>query len=247
MRRIIPLLAAAAAVILLACGCSDDLDCPELVGTLPYVSAFVVQWSAGEEGSTHAEVVCTADPLLSVFMPFINGRELPVVGSAHGLDRLAELDDDLVLWQPGVPCSLAIATNYGFATASVVVPGAAVVSAPDEISVGDELELLWESVADADYYVVSAVLVMDQGAPGRGAPGSRDTLVLSAITRETSATFPVESLPSAGVVSGFVESVAGPFPESGATGNVVGDGWGFFTLRYRNSGSNFEVVVSDVP
>ena len=242
MRRITLLVAVAATLVLLSSGCSDDLVCPEPVGTLPYVSAFVVQKSDGEEGSTHAEVVCTADPLVSEFLPFINGRQLLIVGSAHGLDRLAELDDDLVLWQPGVPCSLAITTNYGYATAVVVMPDAAAVSAPDEISVGDELELIWESVADADYYVVSAVLITDEGAPG-----SRDTLALSAITRETSAAFPAESLPSAGVVWGFVESVAGLFPESGAAGNVSGDGWGFFTLRYQDSGSVFEVVVSDVP
>jgi hypothetical protein len=185
--------------------------------------------------------------LLSEFIPFINGRELPVVGPTHGLDRLAELDDDLVLWQPGGRCSLAITTNYGFATATVVVPDAAAVSAPAEIFVGDELELLWESVAKADYYVVSAVLVTDEGARMRGALGSRDTLVLSAITRETSAAFSAESLSFAGAVSGFVESVAGPFPESGASGNVSGDGWGFFTVRYRDSGSAFEVILSEVP
>jgi hypothetical protein len=81
----------------------------------------------------------------------------------------------------------------------------------------------------------------------RGALGSRDTLVLSAITRETSAAFSAESLSFAGAVSGFVESVAGPFPESGASGNVSGDGWGFFTVRYRDSGSAFEVILSEVP
>ncbi len=247
MRRTTPLIAAATALVFLSAGCSDDLVCPELAGTVPYVSAFVAQRSAGEEGSTHAEVVCTADPLPSQLITFINRRELHVVVPAQGLDVFATVDDDVVLWQPGISCFLEVTTNYGYATSTVVMPAAAAVTAPAEIPLGDGLELLWESVTDADYYVVSAVLVSEPGAPVRGAPGSRDTLVLSTITRETSATFPPESLTSTGVVSGFVEAVAGPFPESGAAGNISGDGWGFFSLRYRDCGSGFEVVVSDVP
>jgi len=232
---------------LLTCSCSDDLVCPELPGTLPYISALVLQRSAGEEGTTHAEVICTADPLPSQLITFINGRELHAVVPSHGLDVVATVDDDLVLWQPGVLCSLEVTTDYGYATATAVMPSAAAVTAPAEISLGDELELLWESVADADYYVVSAVLVTDSRAPVRGTPGSRDTLALSMVTRETSVMFPSASLSSTGVVSGFVETVAGPFPESGAVGNVSGDGWGFFTLQYRDSESAFNVVVSDAP
>lgn len=247
MRRITPLVAAAIAMALLTCGCSDDLVCPELPGTLPYISALVVQGSSGEAGTTHAEVVCTADPLLSTLITFINGRELHVVVPSHGFDIVATVDDDLVLWQPGVRCSLAVTTNYGFATAAVVVPSAAVVSAPAEIFLGDELELLWESVDDADYYVVSAVLISDDGAPVRGAAGGRDTLALSLATRDTFAAFPAKDFTSAGVVSGLVEAVAGPFPESGAAGNISGDGWGFFTLHYQDAGSTFEVVVSEAP
>ena len=67
------------------------------------------------------------------------------------------------------------------------------------------------------------------------------------ITRDTFAVFLPESIVSAGVVSGLVMTVAGPFPESGAAGNISGDGWGFFSLRYQDSGSGFEVIVSDVP
>ncbi len=247
MRRITPLVAVATTMILLACGCSDDLVCPELQDTLPYVSALVVQRSDGEEGTTHAEVTCTADPLPSLLIAFINGRELHVVVPPHGLDVLATVDDDLVLWQPGTRCSLAVTTNYGYATAAEVMPDAAAVTAPAEISLGDGLELLWESVTDADYYVVSAVLVSEAGAPVRGAPRSRDTLALSVTTRDTFAVFLPESIVSAGVMSGLVMTVAGPFPESGAAGNISGDGWGFFSLRYRDSGSVFEVIVSDVP
>lgn len=243
-RRITPLVAVATSMILLACGCSDDLVCPELADTVPYVSALVVQRTGGGDESTHAEVVCTADPLPTQLITFINGRMLPTVVPPQGLGVLATLDEDMVLWHPGVLCSLEVTTDYGYATATAVMPSAAAVTAPAEISLGDELELLWESVTDADYYVVSAVLVTDEGAPARGAPGSRDTLVLSMITRETSATFPSVSISSTGIVSGFVETVAGPFPESGAVGNVSGDGWGFFTLRYRDSGSAFDVVVA---
>ncbi|MCK4408909.1 MAG: hypothetical protein KAW67_02420, partial [Candidatus Eisenbacteria sp.] len=235
-RRITPLVAAATAVVLLTCGCSDDLVCPEPAGTLPYISALVVERPDGGDESTHAEVVCTADPLPSQLITFINGRMLPTVVLPHGIGLLASLDDDTVLWQPGTLCSLEVTTDYGYATATVVMPDAAAVTAPGEISLGDELRLFWESVTDADYYEVSAVLVTDEGAPMRGAPDSRDTLVLSATTRETFAVFLPGSLSSTGVVSGFVETVAGPFPESGAAGNISGDGWGFFTLRYRDSG-----------
>jgi hypothetical protein len=247
MRRITPLVAVATATTLMACGCSDDLVCPELPDAIPYISALVVQRSGDEEGTTHAEVLCTADPLPSVLITFINGRELHVVVPPQGLDVLATMDDNLVLWQPGTRCSLEVTTDYGYATAAVDMPHAAAVTAPTEISLGDELELLWEGVTDADYYVVSAVLVTDEDALLHGAPGGRDTLVLSMITRKTFAVFLPESLTSTGVVSGFVETVAGPFPESGAAGNVSGDGWGFFTLRYRDSGSAFEVIVSDAP
>jgi hypothetical protein len=248
-RRITPLVAVATALVLLSAGCSDDIICPEAgpAETAPYISAEVVQNSDGPDESTHAEVACTADPLPSSLIAFINGRELPPVVPPDGLGLLAVLDDDVVLWQPGTRCSLEVTTNYGHATAAVVMPAAAVVSAPNEISLGDTLKLVWRSVADADYYEVSAVLIPAAGASMRGAPGSRDTLALSAATRETFAVFLPGSIVSTGVVSGFVATVAGPFPEGGAAGNISGDGWGFFSLRYMDSGSAFDVTVSDVP
>jgi hypothetical protein len=247
MRRITPLVAAAIATALLVCGCSDDLVCPELVGTQPYVSALVVQRLDGEGGSTHAEVICTADPLPSELITFINGRELHVVLPAQGLGVLATVDDDVVVWPPGTDCSLDVTTNYGYATAAEVMPDAAAVTAPAEVYLGDTLKLSWRTVADADYYEVSAALISHADAPGFSARGNRDTLALSATTRDTFAMFLPESIVSAGVVSGLVMTVAGPFPESGAAGNISGDGWGFFTLRYQDSGSVFEVIVSDVP
>ncbi len=73
---------------------------------------------------------------------------------------------------------------------------------------------------------------------------ARDTLALSAITRDTFVVFLPESVVVEGVVSGIVETVAGPFPESGTQGNVSGDGWGFFTLRYADAGSAFETAVT---
>lgn len=242
MRRITPLVAVAA-LVLLSAGCSDDIICPELQET-PYISALVVQRSDGEGESTHVEVVCTADPVPAGFAAVVNGEVLPVVVRPDGLGYLATLEADEVLWPPGNSCLLQVSADHGQAGATVFVPDAPAVTAPAEIFLGGELELLWESVTDADYYIVSAVLVTDEGARVHGAPAGWDTLV---ITRETSALFSSETFSSPGVVSGFVETVAGPFPESGAAGNISGDGWGFFTLRYRDSGSVFEVIVSDVP
>ncbi len=248
-RRISPLVAVATALVLLSAGCSDDIICPEVgpADTVPYISAQVVQNSDGPDESTHAEVVCTADPLPSLLIAFINGRTLPPVVPPDDLGLLAVLDDDTVLWQPGTSCFLQVTTSYGYATATVVMPDAAAVTAPAEVSLSDTLKLVWRSVADADYYEVSAALVPDAGALMRGASSSRDTLALSATTRETFAVFLPGSIVSTGVVSGFVVTVAGPFPEGGAAGNVSGDGWGFFSLRYMDPGSAFDVVVSDVP
>ncbi len=245
-RRISPLIAVAAVAVLLLTGCSDDLVCPELQQT-PYISAIVVQESAGGDESTHAELVCTADPVPTGFAAFLNGIPLPAVVRPDGLGYLATLDDDEVLWSPGTQCLLQVSTNHGDAGVTVVMPDAAAVAGPAEIALGDTLKLSWRSVANADYYEVSAVLAPDAGASMRGARGRRDTLALSATTRDTFAVFLPQSIVSTGVVSGFVATVAGPFPEGGAAGNISGDGWGFFSLRYWDSGSTFDTTVSDVP
>jgi hypothetical protein len=228
---------------LVVSGCSDDLVCPEHVdtGPTPYISANVAQASTGDSGATHAEVVCTADTLPSLLIAFVNGRTIPPVVPPGGLALVAVLDDDLVLWQPGTVCSLEVTTDYGYATATAVMPEAAAVSAPEAISSGDTLTLFWSAATDADYYEVSAVLSPGAAAWARG---NRDTLTLSRTTRETFAVFLPEDVSTAGTISGAVEAVAGPFPEGGAVGNVSGDGWGFFTLGYRDDGSAFEVVVS---
>jgi len=243
--RISPLVAVATALVLLVVGCSDDLVCPEPEPT-PYISVFVVQNPGGGDESTHVELACTADPLPSNLAASVNGRTLPAGVSPDGHGFLATLDADEVLWQPGIACLLEVATDYGDATAAVIMPDAATVTEAADISLGDTLKLVWRSVTGADYYEVSAVLLPDaSAAAGRGLD-SRDTLALSATTRDTFAVFLPESIVSTGVVSGFVEAVAGPFPEGGAAGNISGNGWGFFTLRYFDSGSAFDVVVSDV-
>lgn len=244
--RITPFVAAPVAIVLFVVGCSDDLVCPEPEPT-PYISAFVVQNPDGGDESTRVELVCTADPLPSNLAAYVNGRALPAGVGPDGHGLVATLDADEVLWQPGTACLLEVSTNYGHAAATVTMPDAATVTGPAEISLGDSLKLVWRSALDADYYEVSAVLVPDACAAAGRALDSRDTLVLSATTRETFAVFLPESIVSTGVVSGFVEAVAGPFPEAGAAGNISGNGWGFFTLRYLDSGSAFNVVVSDVP
>ncbi|MCK4510777.1 hypothetical protein KAW64_03510 [bacterium] len=245
-RRTCPPIAVAAIVFLIV-GCSDDLVCPELQET-PYISALIVQRSDNGDESTRVEVVCTADPVPSGFSAFINGERLPAVVRPDGLGYLATLDADEISWQPGRSCLLQVSTDDGNAGATLFVPEAPVVTEPVDISLGDSLKVLWRSAADADYYAVSAVLVQDAGAGAGGGRGSRDdTLALSRATRETFVVFSANSIVAAGVVSGFVEAVAGPFPEAGAAGNISGYGWGFFTLRYVDSGSTFDVAVSDVP
>jgi hypothetical protein len=66
---------------------------------------------------------------------------------------------------------------------------------------------------------------------------------LSATTRDTSVVFLPEDIEYEGTITGVVETVAGPFPESGASGNISGDGWGFFTLHQIGPESEFSVLV----
>ena len=237
--------AAAAAIAILAGGCSDDVVCPEAGqgSTLPYVSALVVERSDGRLESTHVEIECTADPTPILFVPFVNGREIPRVDEDGTPGELAILDDDLLLCQPGVQCLLEVTTNYGQATAEVSTPEAPDVTAPSQITVADTLTLVWRTVTDADYYQVSAVLL--SGVEAATAPADVESITLWAVTLDTVAVFPPGDLPTWGTLTGSVEAVAGPFPESGGRGNGSGSGWGFFTVRYADAGSAFEVAVSD--
>jgi len=227
-------------------GCSDDVVCPELVPDEAnvYITARLTQVSddaGGRVESAHAELVCTSDPLPATLIAFINGRELSDVGPSEGLGLRASFDDDEVLWVPGVSCSLGVTTNLGYATSVTLVPYAAEPVAPLESIVAESLTITWDAAGGADYYRVTATLV--PGAYVRG--GQRDTLEFEMKTESPSVTFVPDDLPFTGDLTGTVESVAGPFPEGGSEGNVEGDGWGFFTTHYSNSGSAFTVIIYD--
>jgi hypothetical protein len=237
------LLTMTALIALTAFGCSDDVVCPG-VGpdeTVPHIAASLSESSIERTAGTHAELVCAADPLPTLLISFINGRELSDVGSADGLGLRAAFDDDDVLWSPGVPCSLEVTTDFGYATSSVTVPEAAQADAPPEGAVAETLTVSWEAAVGADYYRLTATLVPEAGQRG----GHRDTLEFSKNTRATSVQFGAGELAFPGVLSGVVESVAGPFPEGGAEGNVGGDGSGFFSVRFADQGSAFNVVIHE--
>jgi len=242
-RRLVSLVTAIAVSMTLVIGCSDDVVCPEPgPDALPHITACVVQGSDGRSEWSYAEVVCSADPLPSQFITSINGRDLIVAEPSGDLGLVANFDDDVIVWQPGVPCTLDVTTNYGYATADAVVPGAPAVEAPASISLGDPLAIVWSKATGADYYKLTATYVENEGGITRGA---RNTLAFVMTTRDTAATFTTDGFAIPGEFSGVVESVAGPFPAGGTEGNVSGVGWGFFTLRYSDSGSAFEVTVSD--
>jgi hypothetical protein len=242
-RRLVPLVAAIAMSMTLVIGCSDDVVCPEPgPDALPHISASVVQGSDGRVEWTYAEVVCSADPLPSQFITSINGRDLIVADPSGDLGLVANFDDDVIVWQPGVPCELDVTTNYGYATAGVVVPDAPAVDAPAVIALGDPLTIVWSKATGADYYRLTATYAENEGGVTRGA---RNTLAFVMTTRDTAATLITDGFTLPGEFLGVVESVAGPFPEGGTEGNVSGVGWGFFTLHYSDSGSVFDVAVSD--
>jgi len=231
-------------MFLIAGGCSDDVVCPEGVqdDVLPHISAHATQGSDGRAEWTYAEVVCSADPLPSLLITFINGRELSGVETSGDLGLVRTLDDDVVIWQPGTRCSLEVTSDYGYATATVVVPEAPSVTAPAGIAIGDTLKIEWPAIGGADYYRVTGTFMEARGAVD---PGDRDMLAFSVTTRDTTTAFTTDSIASPGEFLGVVEAVAGPFPEGGMEGNISGDGWGFFTMRYSDAGSVFTVTLSD--
>ena len=243
-RRFVPFAAAAAAVLLLAGGCSDDVVCPEGVqdGVVPHISAHVMQGSDGRAEWTHAEVVCSADPLPSILIAFVNGRELSGVGTSGDLALVRFFDQDVIVWQPGSVCSLEVTSDYGYATAAAAVPEAPLVSAPAALTIGDTLRLHWPAATGADYYRVMGTFT---DSPVSADRGDRETLAFLTTTRDTAAAFTTDSIASPGEFVGVVEAVAGPFPQGGTEGNISGDGWGFFTLRYSDAGSAFTVALSD--
>jgi hypothetical protein len=236
----LPRAARAAAVFLAAmlfslAGCSDEVVCPAASNEkLPFIEGQVAEHIGRAETETTARVTATADPLPAFLVAFVNGRELAATEPAPGDLRLeATLSDSLIVWQPGAACSLRVTTDSGFATARATVPGAFTVAAPESVSLGDTLTVRWTPSDGADYYIVDAAL----GAAGGPA--------LAAAVRDTVKSFAPSQVPGAGIISGVVHAVSGPFPESGGGGNVGGDGWGFFTVSYDDPGSSFSVVVGD--
>jgi hypothetical protein len=225
------------ALALASAGCSDDVVCPEFAPeALPFVSARVEEHDDSTGTGTEVSVFVTAAPLPRDLFVSISGRNILGVGSAAEPGLLRTLSDDLVAWQPGFSCSLSVTTNYGYATAAVDVPQSPDVSAPAAITVGDPLALAWAAAAGADYYRMSATVIV-------AAPPGTTELVYA--TTETSLVIEPQELGAAGTVRGHVDAVAGPVIESGVEGNVSGDGTGFFTVSYHDDSGEFDVAVSD--
>ena len=227
---------AAASALALGGGCSDDVVCPESVpGDVPFIAASLVETAADGASETAVELYCAADPLPGILVAFVNERELTDVGPAPDqIGLLATLEESVLVWTTGTRCSLKVTTEYGFATSGATLPEPFQVTAPLFLCVGDALTLTWSRSTSADYYVVSAKL-----------EGTRTESALSATTTDTCASFGPSEIAGPGIVTGVVRAVSGPFPESGASGNVSGAGWGFFTAAYGDTRSAFEVTVLD--
>ena len=104
---------------LLSGGCSDDVVCPEIgPEALPFISASVRERDDSSGTETEASVFCTADPLPSLLIISISGRQVDGVATPSETGLLRTLEDDLVVWRPGAVCSLNVTTNYGFASAT---------------------------------------------------------------------------------------------------------------------------------
>lgn len=230
-------LAAAVAFAAALAGCSDDVVCPDgAADGRPYVSATVVETRGADGERTSGTVFCSADTLPAFLIASVNGRDFPNVVPDGALGLTATLEDDAVTWQPGSACSLRVATDYGIASASAIVPGSFAVSAPEDIELGEALTLSWTASASADYYAVVATLT------GARAP---ETVQLYAATRDTAVTIAASGITIAGTIAGRVRAVAGPFPDGGEASNVSGAGWGFFTVAFSDTAGAFEVTVND--
>jgi hypothetical protein len=227
------LLAAIIPAIVLA-GCSDDVVCPvdTTPGVEPFVSARVVEISGARGDTTRVVVRAAADSIPTLLFVSINDRQIDDVTIGDDFSLVVGLEEDSIIWQPGTRCSLKVTTNYGFATSSVVVPSGPLVTAPGTVPLGDPVIIEWSPADDADYYVLRGWL--DSG----GVP-----VEITATVRDSVVTIDAAEIPSAGVLRGYVESLAGPFPEIGSDGNVGGAGRGFFTVAYRGPVGAFEVAV----
>jgi len=230
---------AGAVMILVAmslASCSDDIVCPDdTIIVAPSITASIVESRLADGDHTSVDVRCVADPLPNDYAVFVTGRQIDDIEIVSPLALLAMLDDDTIVWQHGVACSLRVITDVGVATATELVPGAFAVEQPADITVADMLRLSWEPAADADYYTVRFVI--------RGARD--DSLVLQRSVVDTAVSFDPEEIALPGVASGYVRAVAGPLPDGGTDGNLSGEGWGFFTVSYYDSLCLFEFTVAD--
>ncbi len=216
--------------------CSDDIVCPDsTIIVAPSITAAVVESRLADGDHTSVDVRCVADPLPNSYAVFVTGRQIEDTEVVSPLALLATLDDDTIVWQHGLACSLRVITDVGVATATELVPGAFAVEQPASITVADTLNLRWGPADDADYYTVRFVI--------RGARD--DSLVLQRSVADTAVSFGPDDIALPGVASGWVRAVAGPLPDGGTDGNVTGEGWGFFTVSYYDSLCLFEFTVAD--
>ncbi len=224
-----------AAVAALLTGCSDDVVCTE--HTTPYVVARVEEVGAARAGSTAVEVYCSSDPRMSPGQLNVSIAERQLSGPFEAQDQagfVMTLSDTQVVWQPGTSCMLEVTTEFGVASSQEVVPGTFEVTAPDTSTLGELLTLSWTESMNADYYRIQATL-----------DGAQGETPLDIAVDGTSVSFDETEVTSAGVFSGRIWAVSGRFPQSGAAGNVAGEGWGYYSIAYRDAAGEFEVVVLD--
>ncbi len=232
--------AAFAGAVLLAAtllpGCSDDIVCPldENEGD-PFIGASVLETRLAGGDRVSVRVFCTSDPLPGIFVVSVSDRSISEISVGDPLGLVATLEEDAILWQNGQVCSLKVTTEWGFATAGEPVPGAFSVVQANDVALGDTLFVEWATAEDADYYKVECVI--------RGARG--DSIILSQTTTGTNAVFEPAEITLAGELDGKVLAVAGPYPGTGTNGNVVGAGWGYFTVSYYDTLSLFGLTVAD--
>ncbi len=233
-RRVAGVLAVLVAMNLASC--SDDIVCPDdTIVVAPAITATVVESRFAAGDLTSVDVLCVADPLPNDFAVFVSGRQIDDIGLVLPLALHAALEDDDIVWQHGLDCSLRVITDVGVATATEVVPGAFAVEQPADITVIDTLDISWDPAEDADYYTVRCVI--------RSARD--DSLVLERSVADTTVSFGPDDITLAGSASGWVRATAGPLPDGGTDGNVTGEGWGFFTVSYYDSLCLFEFSVAD--
>ena len=87
--------------------CSDDIVCPDdTIIVAPAITASVVESRLAGGDRTSVEVQCVADPLPNDFAVFVSGRQIDDIDVVSPLALRATLDDDDIVWQHGIDCSL---------------------------------------------------------------------------------------------------------------------------------------------